>query len=1011
MALSAGMALLSTATTGFAVSAGIAGFTLMGGSLLTHFLISTAMGAALNALTPKPSFSGANAANSGYQITQKGAAAEHQVIYGETRIGGVVIYDETTGGTNESLHRVVAFAGHEVDSFQTFYFNDEQLTLNGSGNVTSPSKYDGFASIEVKLGTADQTALTLTDSAHWTSDCKLSGIAYAYFKFTYSSEVFPNGIPEISAIIRGKKVYDPRTDTIAWSSNPALCIRDYITSIYGLNEVATNIDDDLVVVGANVCDFLNYPTESGGVRFTCNGAFTTASTPHDTLMDLLSSMGGLLWYSQGNWRMKPAYYSSTGIIFDEDDLRSSINLSTRQSRRDNFNSVTGVFRGAETNYQPTDYTPVRNVTDDGGFVVGQPYTIIDLGDTNWNSAAGTTGVTYAAGDTFIAESQGIGGSGTADYFLGIDNGQQSSVNVNLPFTDDFDIARRIARIYLERNRQQLTVQASFSLKAFKVQVGDIIKINNTRFGWEAKEFEVVNWTFSLQDEYDLQVQMSLREISAPVFDDFDDGAIYEADNTTLASIFDVQVPTLNLAVASTKINKDGTTIPEITFSWSVTNPSKIEHYEISWRQTTDLLYNTVVVTGDEYTLSPALSGLAYDYRVRAVSYLGVASQWVSPVSPISTSNDGTIPSVPTNVSVVAGYASATVTWDAPTTNTDTTLIKDLFQYRIYRGTSSNPTTLIGRVSGEIFTDSGLDNSTTYYYRVIALDFTGNPSDYSVEGSATTNPALVNGADGASVLVVYSDDAIGTTQSLSAGTKEYVLYYEYVTTPPTLPLSGETFVKFIGEGVDGQGIYPIYADDVAGTGQSFSPTGKTYVTFYEASSTPTLPVTGQTFVKYIGDNGTNGTNGTDGTDGTNGTDGTDGTNGARGAGRWNIAVASLPTTSSGADTDFTAAIGDPVDRDQAWFYTGTQSAPTSQSVWIYNAGTDTWAEQTEVIDGSLIVSGTITADRLEANSLSALGLTIGTLSSAGTGARLVLSDDKILVYDASNTLRVKIGNLA
>ena len=58
-----------------------------------------------------------------------------------------------------------------------------------------------------------------------------------------------------------------------------------------------------------------------------------------------------------------------------------------------------------------------------------------------------------------------------------------------------------------------------------------------------------------------------------------------------------------------------------------------------------------------------------------------------------------------------------------------------------------------------------------------------------------------------------------------------------------------------------------------------------------------------------------------------------------------------------------------------------------------------------------MSGTITADRLEANSLSALGLTIGTLSSAGTGARLVLSDDKILVYDASNTLRVKIGNLA
>jgi hypothetical protein len=43
------------------------------------------------------------------------------------------------------------------------------------------------------------------------------------------------------------------------------------------------------------------------------------------------------------------------------------------------------------------------------------------------------------------------------------------------------------------------------------------------------------------------------------------------------------------------------------------------------------------------------------------------------------------------------------------------------------------------------------------------------------------------------------------------------------------------LSLLETGVDGQGIYPIYADDVAGTGQSFSPTGKTYVTFYEASS--------------------------------------------------------------------------------------------------------------------------------------------------------------------------------
>lgn len=45
----------------------------------------------------------------------------------------------------------------------------------------------------------------------------------------------------------------------------------------------------------------------------------------------------------------------------------------------------------------------------GDFVVGYRYTIIDLGDTDWNTAAGTTGISYAVGDIFTAA---VVGSGT-----------------------------------------------------------------------------------------------------------------------------------------------------------------------------------------------------------------------------------------------------------------------------------------------------------------------------------------------------------------------------------------------------------------------------------------------------------------------------------------------------------------------------------------------------------------------------------------------------------------------
>ena len=49
MAVSAGMAIISTATTGFMIGAGVAGAAYLGGTLISHFLITTAMGAALNA--------------------------------------------------------------------------------------------------------------------------------------------------------------------------------------------------------------------------------------------------------------------------------------------------------------------------------------------------------------------------------------------------------------------------------------------------------------------------------------------------------------------------------------------------------------------------------------------------------------------------------------------------------------------------------------------------------------------------------------------------------------------------------------------------------------------------------------------------------------------------------------------------------------------------------------------------------------------------------------------------
>src|SRR6056297_1468721 len=141
MAVTAAVAALSTA---FAVSAAGSvsafaitafGTTIASGwaAVAFSFLARTAIGIALNALTPKPKTAGSNR---GYQVTTRGSALDHQIIYGRVRTGGVIVFDETTGTNNKFLHRVIAFAGHEVESFDEVYINDEVITLGENGYAT-----------------------------------------------------------------------------------------------------------------------------------------------------------------------------------------------------------------------------------------------------------------------------------------------------------------------------------------------------------------------------------------------------------------------------------------------------------------------------------------------------------------------------------------------------------------------------------------------------------------------------------------------------------------------------------------------------------------------------------------------------------------------------------------------------------------------------------------------------------------------------------------------------------
>jgi hypothetical protein len=98
-----------------------------------------------------------------------------------------------------------------------------------------------------------------------------------------------------------------------------------------------------------------------------------------------------------------------------------------------------------------------------------------------------------------------------------------------------------------------------------------------------------------------------------------------------------------------------------------------------------------------------------------------------------------------------GNAQVTLKWNKITGG-------DFTRYRIYGGTTANPTTkvdsTIGGISDTMKVISGLTNETKYYFRITAVNFYGMESAYSNEVNSTPSTTGVE-SEGSNLPTVYS----------------------------------------------------------------------------------------------------------------------------------------------------------------------------------------------------------------------------------------------------------------
>lgn len=504
----------------------------------------------------------------------RSSAANRTIVYGRAMVSGPLVFAATSGSSNSTLHLIIPLAGHEIDAVEKIYFNDVELgTRDGSGNVTS-GQFAGKATVKVHLGTAGDAADSLLVGAGvgWTSAHKLSGVAYLYVQLTWDQDTYPTGIPNIKAQIRGKKLYDPRTGTTAWSTNSALVVRDYLLGSYGLAATSAELDDTLLIAAANVCD--ESVAKVGGTesRYTCNGVVDMGDTPRSIIENILSSMAGFMVWSSGKYCIYAGAYTAPSVTLTVDDLRGPLKVRPRIARNSLFNAIRGTFVDPDNYWQAKDFPVVTNstyATQDGGAVL-------------WR-------------------------------------------DIVLPFTTSSATAQRIGKIMLERSRQGITVEFPAKLTALKIGTLDTVRVTVSHLGWTAKEFKVLDWKFSAEGGVDLVLQEETAD--SYNWNSGNQTVIDAAPDTLLPNPFTVTTPGKPTIVESLYQTTGSAGVKtKAVASWTSLDTFAVAH-TLRYKPLGDLSWIVLSPSPTpQATVDDMVPGM-FEFQTQTTNSIGVRSAW------------------------------------------------------------------------------------------------------------------------------------------------------------------------------------------------------------------------------------------------------------------------------------------------------------------------------------------------------------------------------------------------
>jgi hypothetical protein len=584
---------------------------------IISFVITTAISYLIAPKPKAPRFSSQDEAK-GVTVNKDSNNNPIPVVYGKRQVGLTRVFVESSGSDNQYLYVAGVLCeggGAGITAIDEVYVDDKLVTFDGAlsdGTIRGVSSGDtnfykggeSLISIQGFFGLDNQSASSLLDeTTNWTSDHKLSGLAYVALRFKWNQDAF-NGLPEVRVTVRGKKIYDPRLDstkggsgshrqdtasTWAYSANSSLVLLDYLRNTRygkGLPNDAFETNYDSFKTSANTCDTQVTPY-SGATSdinlFETNAVIDSEKKVLENVRELLVPMRAIFNYTQGKYKVIIEGSGSSQLLLTKDNVVSEVKLQG-ESKSEKYNRVIGTFTNPEKDYQSdtVSYPPF----DDSALDPADQHATMLSDDNN----------------TLLERSFDM-------------------LQVTSPYQ-----AEEICENILKRSRNNLKAEVTVTSEALNLSIGDIVTATYDTAGFSAKPFRVM----SLAINSDSTVTLGLEEHQDNFYTWEEKGEAPTIADTVLPNPFSVSAPA-SVTLGDQLIQySDGVVITALDCTIGASPDNFVDYYQVEYKLSTDSTYQVSgQVKGLNHRILNVVDGLIYNVRVKAFNTLGVQSSYTS----------------------------------------------------------------------------------------------------------------------------------------------------------------------------------------------------------------------------------------------------------------------------------------------------------------------------------------------------------------------------------------------